>query len=169
MSRRKLVVAACAGIAVVWGFGTAFVADAVGYSPLVAPATAVVLLAIFGWMRRGHDVVDVFASSFAVAYAAYIGLAVARVSQPNMLASEYWIAPLNERWPAVLMAGLPYALILTVIIAVPLSLIPRRRQIDAKAHERFWSFVREQNEMRMRPVTGASPDASYSRRRAPSE
>ena len=105
-------------------------------------------------------VVEVFGSAIAVSYAAYVGLAIERLSQPNMLATQWWLAPLVDRWPAVLYAGIPFTLILTIFIAIPASLIPVRRRVDSAAHERFWAFVKEQNEARHRPRTTESSSSA---------
>ena len=145
MSRWEPIVPVFLIIALFWGFGTAYAVDVAGWNPILAPASAAVLVGIFGWLRRGRDILDVAFPSVIVAYAAYIGLALVRVSQSSLLSDQWRIAPLAERWPAVLFAGLPYALILTVAVALPMSLIPIRRHLDPRADERFWTFVKERS------------------------
>ncbi len=53
--------------------------------------------------------------------------------------------PLDHRWPPVLLAGIAFALILTVCIAVPASALRRSRHVENERDTRFWSIVREQN------------------------
>lgn len=129
------------GLALVWGFGAATTGDAAGWSPLVAPVSSVIVIGAFGWLRRGRDVVDVFAQGIGVSYAAFLGLALARVTQPNMIAADWWLEPLNARWPVVLLAGIAYALILTVFVAIPIALIPVRPHLDIERNARFLSLI----------------------------
>ena len=129
------------GVALAWGFGVAIAGDAAGWDPLVAPLSSVVVIAAFGWLRRGRDVVDVFAQGIGISYAAFLGLALARVTQPNMIAADWWLEPLNARWPVVLLAGIAYALILTVFVAMPIALIPVRPHLDIERNARFLSLI----------------------------
>ncbi len=129
------------GLAAVWGFAAAVAGDGADWSPLVAPVSSVIVIAVFGWLRRGRDVVDVFAQGIGVSYAAFLGLALARVTQPNMIAADWWLEPLNARWPVVLLAGIAYALILTVFVAIPIALIPVRPHLDIERNARFLAFI----------------------------
>lgn len=129
------------GLALVWGFGAAIAWDDAGWDPLVAPVSTAIVIAAFGWLCRGRDVVDVFAQGIGVSYAAFIGLALARVTQPNLIAADWWLEPLNARWPVVLLAGIAYALILTVFVAIPIALIPRRSHLDTERNARFLSLI----------------------------
>jgi hypothetical protein len=132
--------------ALLWGFGIASFGDAAQWSPVVAAASAVVPVALFGWLRRGREILDIAAPAFAVAYAAYVGLAIARIAQFDGVPAHFRIDVLDHRWPPVLVAGIAFALILTVCAAVPASLIPRRRHAaDTEGNARFWAFVEEQN------------------------
>jgi hypothetical protein len=131
------------GVALVWAFATAIAGDDAGWEPLVAPVSTAIVIAAFGWLRRGHDVVDVFAQGIGVSYAAFIGLALARVTEPNMIAADWWLEPLNAHWPVVLLAGIAYALILTVFVAIPIALIPVRHHLDIDRNARFLSFLDE--------------------------
>jgi hypothetical protein len=130
-----------AAIALVWGYGAAILGDAAGLEPVIVPATFALLVAGVAWMRRGRDVLDVVVPAFVVAYAAYVGLAAAR-APGTTIASLYNIGSLAGKWPLLLTAGVPFALISTVAVAVPVSLIPRRRTLDPHADEAFWTFVR---------------------------
>ncbi len=125
-------------------FGLAFVGDVLGWNALVVPLAAAVVVALFGWSRRGRDVVDVFAAAMAVSYAAFLGLAVARVANPVVLAAEpamWYGSELHLRWPAVLLAGIAYALILAVFVAIPPALIPVRPHLDVERNARFLSLI----------------------------
>ncbi|HYW54293.1 MAG TPA: hypothetical protein VE826_09995 [Dongiaceae bacterium] len=130
-------------IAAAWGFASASFADAAGWDPVVAPASTVVVIAVFGWLRRGREILDVAAPAFAVAYAAYVGLAVARLSQFDQAQAR--VDVLDHRWPPVLLAGIAFALIFTVCIALPASMLRRSRHVRNDRDDRFWSIVREQN------------------------
>jgi hypothetical protein len=134
--------------ALLWGFGVASFADAAQWNPVVAASSMVVPVALFGWLRRGREILDVAAPAFAVAYAAYVGLAIVRIAQLDGAPAHMRIDVLDHRWPPILMAGIAFALILTVCAGVPASLIPRRRragQIDTDGNARFWAFVEEHN------------------------
>jgi hypothetical protein len=145
MRRLEPVVVAFFGIALAWGFASASLADALGWDPVVAPASTVVVIALFGWLRRGREILDVAAPAFAVSYAAYVGLAVARLAQFDEAQAHVRIDPLDHRWPPVLLAGVAFALILTVCVAAPASMMLRRRHVENERDARFWSIVREQN------------------------
>jgi len=112
-----------------------------GLEPAGRAVSSVIVIAAFGWLRRGRDVVDVFALGIAVSYAAFLGLALDRVTQPNMIACDWWLEPLNARWPVVLLAGIAYALILTVFVAMPIALIPVRPHLDIERNARFLSLI----------------------------
>ena len=139
-----IVVVGCA-VAAAWGFASASLADAAGWDPVVAPASTVVLIAAFGWLRRGREILDVAAPAFAVSYAAYVGLAVARLAQLDHAQARVRIDVLDHRWPPVLLAGIAFALILTVCVALPASALRRSRHVRNERDERFWSIVRDQN------------------------
>jgi hypothetical protein len=145
MRRFEPVVVAFAGIALAWGFASASLADAFDWDPVVAPASTAVLVALFGWLRRGREILEVAAPAFAVSYAAYVGLAVARLAQLDQAQAHVRIDPLDHRWPPVLLAGIAFALIFTVCVAVPASMLLRRRHVENERDEHFWKIVREQN------------------------
>ena len=137
------VVVGYAGLALLWGFGAAWIADVVGWNPVVAAASAVVPVGVFGWLRRGREVLEVAAPSFAVAYAAYVGLAIVRVAQFDELQPQLRIDLLDHRWPPILAAGLAFALILTVCVALPASLLQRSRHVATERDARFLAFIDE--------------------------
>jgi hypothetical protein len=145
MRRLEPIVAVFCAVAAAWGFASASIADAVGWDPVVAPASTAVVIAVFGWLRRGREILDVAAPAFAVAYSAYVGLAVARLSQFDQAQAHVRIDVLDHRWPPVLLAGVAFALIFTVCIALPASMLRRSRHVRSERDERFWSIVREQN------------------------
>ena len=145
MRRLEPVVVAFCGVALLWGFASASVAESIGWDPVVAPASTVLVVAVFGWLRRGREILDVAAPAFAVAYAAYVGLAVVRLAQFDGAQTLHRIDPLDHRWPPVLLAGIAFALIFTVCVAVPASMMLRRRYVENERDDRFWQIVREQN------------------------
>ncbi len=145
MRRLEPIVVAFCAIALLWGFASASLADAMDWDPVVAPASTAVLVALFGWLRRGREILDVAAPAFAVSYAAYVGLAVARLAQFDHAQAHVRFDLLDHRWPPVLLAGIAFALIFTVCIAVPASVLLRRRRAETERDVRFWSIVREQN------------------------
>ncbi len=132
-----------------WGFGAAWIADAMGWNPVVAAAAAVVPVAVFGWLRRGRELLDVAAPSFAVAYAAYVGLAIARIAQFDELRPSLRIDLLDQRWPPILLGGVAFALILTVFVAVPASLLQRHQHVETERNARFLAFIAERDAARV--------------------
>jgi len=139
------VTAAFVVLAIAWSFGGAVVGDALGWNALLVPLGSVVLIALYGWSCRGRDVVDVFAAGMAVSYAAFLGLALARIANPIVLADDvlWYGSQLHPAWPAVLLAGLAYALILTTFVAIPAALIPVRPHLERERNARFLSVLRE--------------------------
>jgi hypothetical protein len=150
VSRWEPVVAVSLVVALLWGIGASLLVDALGWSPLVASVSTVVVVAAFGWTRRGRDILDVVLPAFAVSYAAYIGLALVRASHSDLFATHWRIVPVRSHVPEILLGGVAIALILTICVAIPISMIPGRTRIEGRSHERFWTFVREQNAMRAR-------------------
>lgn len=129
--------------ALLWGAGASLAADALDASPLAAPASVLAVVALFAWLRRGRDILDVVAPSFLVSYAGYLGLAIVRASQPNMVAAQWLILSLDRQWPVILLGGVAFALIATVFVGIPVSAIPRRRPKPVESP--FWDFVHERN------------------------
>ena len=148
MRRLEPIVVVFCGIAPLWGFASASFADAAGWDPVAAPVSTAVLVAVFGWLRRGRELLDIAAPSFAVSYAAYVGLAVARLAQFDQAQVHVKIDLLDHRWPPVLLAGVAFALILTVCIAVPASSMVRHRYAESERDARFWAIVHEQSAAR---------------------
>lgn len=171
MARWEPSVWAFVAIALLWGCGAAVLGDRANWSPLAAPASTIVLLGAFGWMRRDRDAIEVIGPAVVVAYLAYVGLALWRLSQPNMLLAEQstpWpIGYLPDRsltdyWPVALIGGIPVALILTIFVAVPASMLPLRRSLDAANAEvdaRFGAFFKEWNALHMRPTLASGAGA----------
>ena len=148
MKRVEPIVIVFAVIALPWGYGASALADAAGWNPVAGAACALVPVAVFGWLRRGREIIDVAAPSFAVAYAAYVGLAIARIAQLDHVSVRFGIDLLDNHWPPVLVAGIAFALIATVFIAVPASALQRRRHVENERDTRFWAIVSEQNAAR---------------------
>jgi hypothetical protein len=159
MFRREPMVAVFLGIALIWGYATAVLAGAAGLNPLVAPASAAMVVAAFGWTRRGRDVVEVFAPALAVAYAAYVGLAVTRLSSHEIIITYWSLTPLNYQWPAALVGGIPFALIFALFVAVPVSWLPLRRRSSPAVEDRLGTFIKEYDAARARP-RGDAPKAA---------
>ena len=145
MGRLEPIVIVFCGIALLWGFASATFAESVGWDPIIAPASTALVVAVFGWLRRGREILDIAAPSFAVAYFGYVGLAIVRLAQFDAVPASIRIDPLDHRWPPVLLAGIAFALIFTVCIAVPASALVRRPHVGNERDERFWKIVREQN------------------------
>jgi hypothetical protein len=145
-------VVAFVALALVWGFGAAALADAADWNPVAGAASTIVPVAVFGWLRRGREIIDVAAPSFVVSYAAFVGLAIVRFAQFDNVPAHFRMDLLDHRWPPVLMAGVAYALILTVFVAVPASMLWRRRHVDNERDTRFWAIVAEQNAARSAPT-----------------
>jgi len=136
------------------GYGVALVVDEWGLNALLASAAVAVVLAVFAWFLRDREIIEVAAPSFFVAYAGYAGVATARVGHTiaNLAgpAAHFYgplghLGSLDMQWPLVLAAGVPFALVLTVAVALPISMIPVRRKIDTQAQDALWKFVQERN------------------------
>ena len=138
----------CCGVAPLWGLGASLTGDAAGWNPLIASASPLVLLAAFGWIRRGRELLDVFAPAVGVAYAAFIGLALARAVDSNLIAATYnggamhRMVPITS-WPLILVAGIAYAFAFAIFAALPASMLAGRPKVDPAADARFWAFVRD--------------------------
>ena len=145
MGRLEPIVIVFCGIALLWGFTSATLAESMDWDPVIAPASTAVVVAAFGWLRRGCEILDVAAPSFAVSYFGYVGLAMVRLAQFDGVPASIRIDPLDHRWPPVLLAGIAFALIFTVGIALPASALLRRPHVGNERDERFWKIVREHN------------------------
>jgi hypothetical protein len=145
-------IGAFVALALVVGYGAAVIWPVAGWYALIAPTGVGLVAGAFGWTRRDRDILDVVGPSFLVAYAGYLGIAIARVPHTTIARpgfEDWFAAPLLElgalgaRWPLVLAAGVPFALILTIAVALPIALIPVRK---AQAQDRLGAFLRERNE-----------------------
>ncbi len=148
---KRAGVAAFVVAALVVGYGAAAAVDGLLRIEAIFAGLAVALVvALFGWCSRGRDIVEVVATSLVVAYAGYLGLALARASNLPHVSMEGWfpvaptsIASLGLQWPVILLAGIPFALVLVILLAVPFSLIPVRRAVNSHANDALWRFVEE--------------------------
>jgi hypothetical protein len=149
-------VIALVGIALLGGYGAGVVVDAAKLTPLLAVAVVTFVVAAFAWRRRDYDILEVAGPSFLVAYAGYAGIAVARaahaVATAPLQALPFGpladVGVLAELWPMILVGGIPFALVLTVVVALPISMIPVRRRTDSRAHDALWKFIEERNAQR---------------------
>ncbi len=146
-----IIVMLFAVVALLWGFGAAALADALEWNPVAGAASTVVPVAVFGWLRRGREIIHVAAPSFVVAYGAYVGVAIARMAQFDSVPAHFGMDLLDHRWPPVFMAGIAFALIMTVFVAVPASWLQRRRHVENERDARFWSIVADANAARGAP------------------
>lgn len=140
----------CLAAAPAWGFGLSLLGDRLDWSPLVASISPLALVAFTGWLARGRDPIEVFPPAVAVAFGAFVGLALARAVDSNLLAATYgagalyrhWPIPVTS-WPLVLVGGVVYAFVFAILGALPASRLVPRPQIDADLDRRFWNFVKE--------------------------
>ena len=140
----------CLALAPVWGYGGSLLGDRLDWSPLVASISPLVLVAFVGWLARGRDPIDVLPPAAAVALGAYVGLALARAVDENVVAAthgagalyRHWPVPVTS-WPIVLLGGVVYALVFAILGALPASRFTARPPIDVETDRRFWTFVRE--------------------------
>jgi hypothetical protein len=137
-----VAVAVAAVLTLAGGAVAAALGSALNWNPVIAPAALIVPVAAFALTCRGRDVVEAFAASFAVAYAGYLGLAAVRAAHADLVFTALSIAPISALWPAIVLAGIPFALIYTVAIALPASRIPTRTGTASDA-EAFWNAIAE--------------------------
>jgi hypothetical protein len=144
------VVVGFAAAALIGGYAASALGTAAGFNAVAVPLALVVVMAAFGWTRRGRDVLDVFGPSFLVAYAGFLGVALARVPHTSLPRSNMLYAgvlgtagPLSNLWPLVLVGGAIIALVLTIAVAVPVALIPVRRTRKPGANAEFFAFLDE--------------------------
>jgi hypothetical protein len=133
------------------GYLAAAAIDSAQLTPVIAVVPVALIAASFGWLRRHDDILQVVLPSIVVAYAGYVGIAAARVPHMVITPMGYLsfltptvVDPLQQRWPMILMAGLPVALIIAVAIALPASKIPRRRTVS-HADDALWTFIADRN------------------------
>ncbi len=123
-------------------------------------AVTIAIVAAFGWTLRGRDVTEVVGPAMAVSYAAYIGLAFARVPQSSAIIVHWALVPLSHQWPAAVIGGLPFALIFAIFIAVPVSWIPLRHGTGPAVEDRLGTFIKEYDVVRLRQRDEAGPRPS---------
>jgi len=149
------------------GYVTTAVVDTAHWAPLFAVAPVALIAAAFGWLRRREDILQVVLPSIVIAYAGYVGIAAARV--PHMIITPMGylsfftsavVDPFDQRWPIVLMAGVPVALILAIAIALPVSKIPSRHKVS-HADDALWAFISERNAQNAAgpPLRGPKPQS----------
>lgn len=136
--------------ALLCGYGACVLVDTAGWNALFAVLPVAAVLAVFGWFRRTHDILAVVLPAVVIAYSGYVGIAIARVPHMTTIVAMStrggagFLTPQDSRWPLVLMAGLPFALILTVVVALPVSKIRTRRRVS-HADDALWAFISEQS------------------------
>jgi hypothetical protein len=140
----------CLAVAPAWGFSLSLLGDRLDWSPLVASISPLALVAFAGWLHRGRDPIDVFPPAVAIAFAAFVGLALARAVDGNLVAATYGAGPLYRYWPVpvtswpiVLLGGVVYAFVFAILGALPASRLAPRPKIDLDMDRRFWTFVKE--------------------------
>jgi hypothetical protein len=146
VNRWEPLVAVFVIVALLWGSGAALYVDTVGWNPVLASVSIAIVVAAFGWMRRGRDILEVVLPAFVVSYAAYVGLALVRASHDDLFATHWKIVPVRSHVPEILLGGVALALMFTVCVAIPISMIPLRGRATGRDDERFWRFVSERNE-----------------------
>src|ERR1700692_690245 len=87
------------------GFFLAEFGDRAEWDPLVAPAVAALVAALYGHSRRGRDLVEVIGPALLIAYAAFAGVAISRMGHPNVIAAQWMFDPMINRLPVVLLGG----------------------------------------------------------------
>jgi hypothetical protein len=148
MIDRTTIIFAFAAFAI--DYAVADASSAAHISPIVAPVTGFVIIAAFGWTRRGRDIFEAYVPSFFIAYCAYLGFAVYRAAQtyaptptPGL---QGWTAMQYHggAWPLVLFVGMFYALLAATLIALPISMIRKNeRRSDPAADVRMADFLRD--------------------------
>ncbi|HEY4440596.1 MAG TPA: hypothetical protein VGN14_09075 [Candidatus Elarobacter sp.] len=150
MGRRHVGVWICLVVAPVLGYGASVLGDAEGWSPLVAAAAPLVLVALCGRLLRGREPSAILGAGAAVGFAAFVGLALARATESNLLVTGYdggrlwfyWPLPIRS-WPLLLLCAMIYGIALAVLVALPISRIVATPAIDREHDARFWEFVRD--------------------------
>jgi len=145
------VVIAFASASLACAYVTTVAIDTARIDAVFAIAPVALITGCFGWARRRYDILEVVLPSIIVAYAGYIGIAAARLPHMIVAPMGYWrfealavAGPLYERWPLVLLAGVPVALVVAIGVALPLSKIPGRRTVS-HADDALWTFISERN------------------------
>ncbi len=156
--RSTLWIAALAAAALLWGTAAAVLSDRAGWPWYGAPVAIVALAAAFGWLCRGREAATVFGLGFVLAYAAIAGLALVRFAELDPWEATALVWPYAARWPAIALGAIPYALMCTIFVAMPASLLPRRRRASGNG-ERFWAFVRER-EAALRLTSSANDETA---------
>ncbi|MBV9440225.1 MAG: hypothetical protein JOZ24_09565 [Candidatus Eremiobacteraeota bacterium] len=139
-------------VALPWGYGAHVLGEALGLPGPLAPLSTLLLLAAYVLPRRDRELSALLPPAFAIAYAAFVGLALARVPHLTFdIAFGYGsggfslLEPLSEPWPLILLSGAVFALIAIVLVGVPLATLPRRSSADPRAHDAFWALVAQHN------------------------
>jgi hypothetical protein len=154
--RREPVVTVFLGIALLWGFVVTVLIDLAGWDLLAAPASIVVLVGAFGWYRRGPDsIIKMIGLAAICAYVAIVGTAVVRLAELNVSTGQA-NTELGAQWPSILIGGIPFALMSAIFIAMPVSMLPARRQPVSERDQRFLRFIL----MRAHRHAGPSPASS---------
>lgn len=156
MTRSRPIVAVAAAVTLGWGVIVTALGSALDWNPLVAPGSLLVPIATFGLLCRGRDVVDAMGPCFIVSYAGYLGIAAVRAAQSELVFTAWTIAPLSAMWPAILLCGVPFALIWTIAVALPASRIPVPSAPRSDA-ENFWNALAECNARAARRASAHLP------------
>jgi hypothetical protein len=117
--------------------------------PLIPVSVIALIVAAFAWRRRGCEIGPFFGQTLLVAYWGYLGFVIERAPAVATAATppnNIDVHALAQQWPLLLVAGVPFALVLCVFPALPVWLIPQRRTADTSSNTAFWKFVEAQNQ-----------------------
>ncbi|HZO95005.1 MAG TPA: hypothetical protein VFB22_14770 [Candidatus Baltobacteraceae bacterium] len=143
-----------AALAAAAGYGAARLVDTVLHAdPIAALAGIGVVCAVYGAHRRGEEIAGTFIGGVAIAFAGYAGIAAARIPHlPATAPVALWdldsgtaLGIFYAWWPVVLVTGIPFALVMTVVVVLPFSSLPRRTTPHATRSDAFWQFVADRN------------------------
>jgi hypothetical protein len=143
------IIAFCAA-AMGAGYAGPLVCEVGGLNPLFANVPVIVVLALFARRRRGDEILHFVLLSIAVAYCGFLGLVMAVVPSISIAPphSLTWhplgvAGPLRNRLPLVFISGIPYALVLSMAVALPVAKIRIGAAKTPNRDDPMWKAIHE--------------------------
>ncbi len=119
-------------------------------NPLLANVPVIAVMALFASRHRQDDILEFVLVSVGIAYCGFLGLIMAvvptmSITPPHRVeALGVGVAgPLRNRLPLVFFSGIPYALVLSIAIALPISKIRFGAAPTPHRDDPMWQAIHE--------------------------
>jgi hypothetical protein len=163
--RNQIEIIVFGAAAIAAGYGGSLLCANGHLNPLIANIPAIGVIALFARRHRHDDILVFVLVSIGIAYCGFLGLVMAvvptmTITPPHSVeALGVGVAgPLRNRLPIVFFAGIPYALVLSLAIALPVSKLRFRAAPTPNRDDPMWQAIHERAVSRAHAPKRPGPD-----------